>query len=94
MYLPDHKGVWQRRIPTQLLEAGWGILLLFAVISLWNLSTFPGAIFLSVLVGYSLGRFVFEWTRLEQDRMGRLTVHQAISFILVLIPLILLVKLD
>jgi phosphatidylglycerol---prolipoprotein diacylglyceryl transferase len=94
MYLPDHKGIWQRRIPTQLLEAGWGVLLLVAVIFLWNFSPFPGAIFLCVLVGYSLGRFVFEWTRQEQDRMGKLTVHQTISFILVLIPLILLVKLD
>jgi phosphatidylglycerol---prolipoprotein diacylglyceryl transferase len=92
--LPDHNGVWQRRIPTQLLEAGWGVLLLVAVIFLWNLSSFPGAIFLCVLVGYSLGRFAFEWTRQEQDRTGKLTVHQAISFILVLIPLILLVKLD
>ncbi len=94
MYLPNHNGVWQRRIPTQLLEAGWGLLLLVAVIFLWNVSPFPGAIFLFVLVGYSLGRFAFEWTRQEQDRIGRLTVHQAISLILVLIPLILLVKLD
>lgn len=93
--LPDHNGVWQRRIPTQLLEAGWGVLLLVAVIFFWNFSPFPGAIFLCVLVGYSLGRFIFEWTRQEQVRIGRLlTVHQAISFILVLIPLILLVKLD
>ena len=70
------------------------MLLLVAVVFLWNLSLFPGAMFLCMLVGYSLGRFVFEWTRLEQDRMGRLTIHQVISFILVLIPLILLVKLD
>lgn len=94
MNLPDHNGVWQRRIPTQLLEAGWGMLLLVAAIFLWNLSPFPGTIFLCVLVSYSLGRFAFEWTRQEQDRMGMLTVDQAISFILVLIPLILLVKLD
>ena len=94
VYLPDHKGIWQRRIPTQLLEAGWGVLLLVAVIFFWNLSPFPGAIFLIALVGYSIGRFVFEETRQEQERMGRLSIHQMISLVLIVIPLILWIKLD
>ena len=28
LYLPDHRGVWRRRWPTQLLEAGWAALIL------------------------------------------------------------------
>jgi phosphatidylglycerol:prolipoprotein diacylglycerol transferase len=31
--LPDHRGIWRRRIPTQLLEAGWGVLILHARMS-------------------------------------------------------------
>lgn len=91
LYLPDYTGNWQRRIPTQLLEAGWAVVLLIGVLALWNVSPFPGAIFLGVLAGYGMGRLVFEWTRQEQDRVGRLTIHQVISLILIVIPLVLLI---
>ncbi len=93
MYLPDHKGVWQRRIPTQLLEAGWGALLLAVVIFLWNGAPFPGAIFLYAMTGYALGRLVFEWTRQEQDSIGRLSVQHVISLVLIAIPVFLLIGL-
>lgn len=93
MYLPDHNGVWQRRIPTQLLEAGWGALLLAAVLFLWKVAPFPGAIFLIAMAGYALGRMVFEWTRQEQDRLGRLSVQHVISLVLIAIPVFLLIEL-
>ena len=93
MYLPDHKGIWQRRIPTQLLEAGWGTLLLAVVIFLWNGAPFPGAIFLYAMTGYALGRLVFEWTRQEQDTIGRLSVQHVISLVLIAIPVFLLIGL-
>jgi phosphatidylglycerol---prolipoprotein diacylglyceryl transferase len=30
--LPDHRGIWQRRIPTQILEIAWAIVILCAAI--------------------------------------------------------------
>jgi phosphatidylglycerol---prolipoprotein diacylglyceryl transferase len=83
LYLPDYVGNWQRRIPTQLLEAGWAGLLLMGAMALWNHLPFPGAIFLYALAGYGVGRFVFESTRAEQDRLGKLTLHRLISLLLV-----------
>lgn len=83
LYLPDHRGIWKRRIPTQLLEAGWASLLLVGAIGLWSRLPFPGALFLYCLTGYGIGRLVFESTREEQDRVGTWTVHQAISAALV-----------
>jgi phosphatidylglycerol:prolipoprotein diacylglycerol transferase len=41
--LPDHRGVRCGRVPTQLLEAGWAVVLLFAATATWRLMPFPGA---------------------------------------------------
>ena len=79
LYLPDINGHWQRRIPTQLLEASWAGLLLLGIIVLWNRWPFPRAVFLFTLMGYGIGRFVFESLREEQDRLGRLSMHRWIS---------------
>jgi phosphatidylglycerol:prolipoprotein diacylglycerol transferase len=33
LYLPNHRGVWEKRFPTQCLEAGWAaVLLTFAIV--------------------------------------------------------------
>ena len=79
LYLPDHQGIWRRRIPTQLLEAGWAVVLLAGEVATWHQMPFRGAVFLSALAGYSIGRFLLEFTRESQERMGRLTLHQALS---------------
>jgi prolipoprotein diacylglyceryltransferase len=63
MRLPDDRGVWERRIPTQLLEAGWAVLVLVgAAIALATRSS-PGSIFLGVLAAYAAGRLLLEPTR-------------------------------
>jgi len=63
MRLPDDRGVWERRIPTQLLEAGWAVLVLVgAAIALATRSS-PGWIFLGVLAAYAAGRLLLEPTR-------------------------------
>ena len=77
--LPDHRGIWRRRIPTQILEAGWGLVLLVGALALWSHRPFPGAVFLAAAVGYSLGRLVLQPTREIQDRLGPLNVQQALA---------------
>jgi phosphatidylglycerol---prolipoprotein diacylglyceryl transferase len=77
--LPDHRGIRRRRSPTQLLEAGWAALLLLGAVMLWDWRPFSGALFLSTLAAYGIGRFALQPTRQTQDRFGMLDVQQAIS---------------
>lgn len=88
LYLPDHQGIWRRRIPTQLLEAGWSVVLLAGEVATWHQMPFQGALFLSALASYSLGRFLLEFMRESQERMGKLTLHHAISATVVALSLI------
>ncbi|HEX2721757.1 MAG TPA: prolipoprotein diacylglyceryl transferase family protein [Gemmatimonadaceae bacterium] len=81
--LPDHEGVWEKRIPTQLLEAGWATIVLVAAIAIWGSLPFDGALFLFVASAYAAGRLVLESTR-DLRRVGRrFTVHHAISLLII-----------
>lgn len=82
--LPDHRGMVRRRVPTQLLEAGWVVILLVGVALLWNRRPFAGALYVFVLGGYGLGRLFLESTREEQDRVGRMSLQHLIAAITVL----------
>jgi prolipoprotein diacylglyceryltransferase len=91
LYLPDHRGRWARRIPTQLLEATWATLLLAGAAAIWHRLPFQGALFLFVLAGYGGGRLVLESTRGQQDRTTwGITVDHAISGGLVIFGLLML----
>jgi prolipoprotein diacylglyceryltransferase len=79
LYLPNEHGVWRRRIPTQLLEAGWGGLILLGAVGLWNERPFPGAIFLAAVTAYACGRFVLEPMREHRDRIGALDLQRALA---------------
>jgi phosphatidylglycerol:prolipoprotein diacylglycerol transferase len=61
--LPDHRGVWMRRIPTQCLEGPWALMLLGGAAAAWRIAPFPGAVFLAVMGAYALGRLVLESMR-------------------------------
>jgi len=61
--LPDHRGVWERRIPTQLLEAGWAVLVLAGAAVAQATGATPGTTFLGVLAAYAAGRLLIEPTR-------------------------------
>jgi phosphatidylglycerol---prolipoprotein diacylglyceryl transferase len=61
--LPDEQGDWQKRIPTQLLEAGWAVLVLTGAVLARPGAPFAGAVFLGVLAAYGAGRLVLEPTR-------------------------------
>lgn len=83
VYLPDHAGVWQKRIPTQCLEAVWAVVLLAVAIPLWRRMPFPGALFLAVASGYGVVRLVLESARDRQPGAPRFNVHHGISAALI-----------
>ena len=80
--LPDHRGVWRRRIPTQCLEGGWALILLTGAAAAWRFAPFPGAVFLGVMGAYALGRLVLESMR-ELAVPGQITAAHIISALMV-----------
>jgi phosphatidylglycerol---prolipoprotein diacylglyceryl transferase len=76
--LSDHNGIACSRIPTQLLEAGLGLVLLGGAAALWNERPFPGALFISVVLVYGVGRFALQSMRDEQDRVYNVNIQQAV----------------
>jgi phosphatidylglycerol:prolipoprotein diacylglycerol transferase len=61
--LPDHRGIWRRRIPTQLLEMLWAAALLGGVTLIYNGEFIAGAVFCSALLVYAAGRCFLETLR-------------------------------
>lgn len=64
--LRNARGVVERRLPNPVFEALLGGVLLLLAVLLWNVSPFPGAVFLFVASGYAVGRFLLE--RLRERR--------------------------
>jgi prolipoprotein diacylglyceryl transferase len=58
--LPDHRGIWRRRIPTQILEMMWAAIILSTAILMWDHKPSAGAIFCLGVVAYGTGRFLIE----------------------------------
>jgi phosphatidylglycerol:prolipoprotein diacylglycerol transferase len=83
VWLPDRLGVWQRRIPTPLLEAGWAALVLAGAALARPDAPFGGAVFLGVLAAYGAGRLVLEPTRASAGSSGS-RANLAFSLLLVL----------
>lgn len=67
--LPDERGNWRRRVPTQLLEAGWALLALVVAELIGGRLPFAGFLFLSVLAGYGGMRLLVDRSR--ADTAGR-----------------------
>jgi prolipoprotein diacylglyceryltransferase len=65
--LPNGRGEWERRLPTQLLEAAWASVLLIVAVVAQGKMPFEGAIFAASLGGYGLGRLILEVLREHQD---------------------------
>ncbi len=85
LYLPNIRGVWKRRFPTQLLEAGWAAMLLTTGLGIRTSLPFDGALFIFIAAGYALGRLVMESMR--DLRANRFTVHHAISLLIIAVSL-------
>jgi prolipoprotein diacylglyceryl transferase len=87
LLLPDHRGVRQRRIPTQLMEMIFALMLFGAAVGLRSRSPFSGAIFCFVVAAYGVGRSYLESLR-EDETGGRdKTVLQVTSILLVIAAL-------
>jgi phosphatidylglycerol---prolipoprotein diacylglyceryl transferase len=84
MRLPDIRGEWKRRYPTQLFEAAWAATLLVIGLLLWRSLPFAGALFVFIASGYALGRLIFESMR---DTKRAFTLHHAISILIIVISL-------
>jgi phosphatidylglycerol:prolipoprotein diacylglycerol transferase len=82
MNLPNHHGVWRRRIPAQMLEAAWGAVVLVGALAVWRSPLFEGSLFFYTVGGYSLGRIALERLREEQQQVMGIALNQAISFAL------------
>ena len=89
VWLPDHRGAWERRIPTPLLEAGWAALVLVAASLIHAGRPFAGAVFLSVLAAYGAGRLLLEPTRASAGGGSRANI--AFSALLMLGGMIALI---
>ena len=80
--LPNAQGVWCRRLPFPLFEAGVAALTLaFSVRFLDQRS--GGVLFLGALAMYGTGRWILEPTRERIDRVRGWSVHRVISAALV-----------
>lgn len=65
VWLPDHRGEWKRRYPTQLLEAGWAAAILGVGVLLRAPSDPPGLLFLGSAAAYGIGRLGLELLRAD-----------------------------
>lgn len=70
VWLPDDRGVWRRRVPTPLLEAGWAAVMLAGASLAHTGRPFAGAVFLGVLAAYGTGRLLLEPTRASAGSRG------------------------
>jgi phosphatidylglycerol---prolipoprotein diacylglyceryl transferase len=87
LFLPDHHGVWRRRIPTQIMEMIFALTLFGAAVALRGYSPFSGAIFCLVVAAYGVGRWYLESLR-EDETGGRdKTVLQVTSILLAIAAL-------
>lgn len=83
--LPNHRGVWERRVPTQCLEAAWAAVLLGGAAAAWTRLPFPGALFLLAAGGYAVGRLALESAREHGPGAAKFTVPHAMSLLIAVV---------
>jgi phosphatidylglycerol---prolipoprotein diacylglyceryl transferase len=85
LWLPDDRGEWKRRYPTQLFEAGWSAIILGVGLSLYAPSGHPGLLFLGSAAAYGIGRGALEMLRADASRTALPTrINVAFSALLAL----------
>jgi len=82
-WLPNERGEWKRRIPTQVLEAAWTAVVLAGAVALWGRQPFPGALLPYAVGAYGAGRLVLETLRERQDCVAGVSLQHAISIFFV-----------
>ena len=93
MNLPDARGIWRRRIPSQLIEAALAAVLLVGAVELFRRVPPDGAVFLSATAAYAIARWWLESAREGVGSLGRITLSRAISVGLALASLAMLMVL-
>lgn len=91
LVLRDRAGVARRRVPSQLLEAGMGAVVLAGVSAIPTQAP-PGTVFLAALVGYGLGRVLLQNIREEEHRVARFRSQRVASLVLAGIAVALLLS--
>jgi phosphatidylglycerol:prolipoprotein diacylglycerol transferase len=87
LYLPDHRGVWQRRIPTQILEMFWTAVLFGFAIMIRDRAPFAGMATFLVVIAFSASRYFLETLR-DDETGGRNTgIIQVTSILLLIVGL-------
>ena len=81
LYLPNLRGVWQNRFPTQFLEAICATVLLILALAIRQRVPFPGALFLLVAGGYAAARFLMEFMRERNPGASGLSWNHRISLV-------------
>jgi prolipoprotein diacylglyceryltransferase len=81
--LPNTRGIWQRRVPTQALEATSAAVLLMVAMVMWRRTPFPGALFLLIMLSYASARLVLELAREHGNRGRQFRVAYTLSVIFV-----------
>ena len=79
LYLPNENGIWRRRIPTQLFEAGGAVILLTLSFSIWNRFPQAGVTFFLALGGYSTVRWLIESRREAAVMFAGMNLNRLIS---------------
>lgn len=79
MYLPDAKGVWERRLPAQLFECGVALVILAMAIMIWRSHPLRGLLFFFVITAYGAARVLLECTRQQQVSVRGVRLNRAIS---------------
>jgi prolipoprotein diacylglyceryltransferase len=83
-YLPNSRGIWQKRFPTQIFEAGLAGMLLICAVALRHSVPFPGALFLLMSAGYAGGRLLTEFARERKPSKAGFNLAHVISLVICL----------
>ena len=77
--MPNVRGEWRRRVPTQMFEGALALALLALAVRAWPAMPAPGALFLLLAGGYASGRLVLETMREHPPGARAFNIQHAIS---------------
>jgi phosphatidylglycerol---prolipoprotein diacylglyceryl transferase len=84
LHLPNANGVWEKRIPTQLMESAWAAALIGIALVARLSAPFPGAVFLLVCFGYAAGRLLMDFAR-DRETNNVFSIARVISIAITLL---------
>ncbi len=79
LVLANSRGIRERRVPVQLLEASWALAVLVPACRFLGRTPFPGALFLAVCAVYGVGRLGLECLREGDPGSPRVRLGHACS---------------